>query len=123
MQTLLSRFCEEFVRILQPAGRLVVVVPRADHLAELREQGLLLEVPPEKATTVTERLSRAGLIRRSETRVEYGIETDGELRRLLTAMGPSAHHSAATAAVPDDVGIEVTVSVDVLSFVHTAPAA
>lgn len=114
---------DEFARILRPAGRLVVVVPSTGHLAELRDQGLLLDVPPEKATAVTDRLSPAGLVRRSDVRVEYGIETDAELRRLITGMGPSAHHTTATDGVTDDASIDVTVSVDVLSFGHASSAA
>ena len=114
------RNADEFARTLQPAGRLVVVVPSVDHLTELRDHGLLLDVPPEKATSVTDRFFPAGLVRRSATRVEYPIETDGELRRLLAGMGPSAHHTDSTAEVADDVSIDVTVSVDVLSFVHSA---
>ncbi|GGI48303.1 23S rRNA (guanine745-N1)-methyltransferase [Agromyces flavus] len=113
----------EFARILHASGRVVVVVPRVGHLAELRRAGLLLDVPPEKASTTTERLDDAGLIRRSAATVEYRIEADGNLRRMLSGMGPSAHHAASTADVSDDTSIEVTVSVDVLGFGHRSGSA
>ncbi|MFE5671566.1 putative RNA methyltransferase [Agromyces sp. NPDC056523] len=109
---------EEFARILRPAGRLVVVVPGVDHLAELRREGLLLDVPPEKAAAATDRLADAGLVRRSASRVDYRIEADGALRRLLAGMGPSAHHAASSSEVSEQRTIRVTVSVDVLVFGH-----
>ena len=108
----------EFARILRQSGRLVVVVPRVNHLAELRRDGLLLDVPPEKASAATDRLSDAGLVRRSAATVEYRLEADGDLRRMLAGMGPSAHHTAAATGVPDDETVGVTVSVDVLGFGH-----
>ena len=114
----------EFARILRPSGRLVVVVPRVDHLAELRRDGLLLDVPPEKASAATDRLTEVGLVRRSASTIEYRIDADPDLRRMLAGMGPSAHHAAATADIADDASVRVTVSVDVLAFGHAGhPAA
>ncbi|WP_430646519.1 methyltransferase domain-containing protein [Agromyces sp. GXS1127] len=110
----------EFARILRPGGRLVVVVPSAAHLGELRERGMILDIPPEKAATVTEQLAPTGLARAAARRVEYSIETDATHRALLAGMGPSAHHESARAASEDGTGVRsVTVSVDVLEFRHT----
>ncbi|GAA2023221.1 methyltransferase domain-containing protein [Agromyces tropicus] len=108
---------DEFARVLRPAGRLVVVVPAANHLHQLRSRGMLLDIPPEKDAAVTDRLGGAGFMRSAATRVEYAVDADGALQRLLTGMGPSAHHADALSAASDGSGPqEVTVSVDVLSF-------
>ncbi|WP_173923986.1 putative RNA methyltransferase [Agromyces sp. Marseille-P2726] len=108
----------EFARILRPGGRLLVVVPRAAHLHELRRRGALLAVPPRKVTAVTEQLDSAGLVRTRSRAVEYLLSADESTRALLIGMGPTARH---TAARRDDHGtgtMDVTVAVDVLTFVH-----
>lgn len=113
----------EFVRILRPGGRLVVVVPGRDHLRELRDRGLLLGVPPEKAAAVSEQLAAVGLTRRSASRVRYPLHADAETRALLAGMGPSAHHAATLGhGAPDGVE-DVTVDVDVLGFELASPSA
>lgn len=112
----------EFVRILRPGGRLVVVVPRPEHLQELRERGMLLDVPAEKAITVTEQLAAAGLSRRSASRVQFVIEADSETRALLAGMGPSARHAASLAQHTTDDSGDVTIAVDVLAFELAAPS-
>lgn len=112
---------DEFARILRPGGRLVVVVPRPEHLHELRQDGLLLDVPPEKANAVTEQFATAGLDRRRDDAVDYRLDADRETRELLAGMGPSAHHAAAlgrTSDEPSAVTVTVTVAVDVLTFEH-----
>lgn len=109
----------EFARILRPSGRLVVVVPHADHLCELRELGMLLEVPATKASAVTEQLAAAGLERRCADQVRYTVAADAGTRALLVGMGPSAHHAASLAdrsqKIPDR-SVDVTIAVDVLGF-------
>ncbi|MEV1129674.1 putative RNA methyltransferase [Agromyces sp. NPDC049794] len=111
----------EFARILRPGGRLVVVVPRADHLRELLELGSLLGIPPQKAETVTEQFAAVGLLRHSATRVQYAIEADSATRVLLAGMGPSAHHAASLADGSTVGSLEVTVAVDVLAFELASP--
>lgn len=111
----------EFARILRPAGLLVVVVPGAEHLRELRDLGMLLGIPPAKAGAVTTQLGAAGFEARSTRRVQYAIQADSETRALLAEMGPSAHHAAMRAGADIDGIIDVTVAVDVLSFELASP--
>ncbi|MCI0155843.1 methyltransferase domain-containing protein [Leifsonia shinshuensis] len=101
----------EFHRVLRPGGTLVVVVPRADHLASLRQEGTMLDIPADKSDDVSAAATPlfAPLARE---RVTYALPVDEALRRALTAMGPSARHAD---AAPAEVA-ETTVSVDVLSF-------
>ncbi|MBM7504735.1 methyltransferase domain-containing protein [Agromyces aurantiacus] len=111
----------EFARVLRTHGTLVVVVPRATHLAELRAAGMLLDIPPEKSVTVSEQLAVAGIERRTARSVEYTLSADRATRALLAGMGPSAHH--ATSPADDHAeAVEVTVSVDVLTFGHAGSA-
>jgi len=111
----------EFARILRPDGRLIVVVPRARHLRELRDGGILLDVPPEKANAVTDQLAAVGLVRRSLVPIEYGLHADRRTRALLAGMGPSAHHPGSLGELTSEETAEVTVAVDVLTFAHAAP--
>ncbi|WP_448004585.1 putative RNA methyltransferase [Agromyces bauzanensis] len=112
----------EFARILRPGGRLVVVVPRPEHLRELRERGLLLDIPAEKSNAVTEQLAAAGLARRSAARVQYLLEADTDTRALLAGMGPSARHAGSLAGGSTDGSADVTVAVDVLAFERASPS-
>ncbi|WP_400998423.1 putative RNA methyltransferase [Agromyces sp. GXQ0307] len=112
----------EFRRILRPEGRLIVVVPTAAHLGELRVRGALLDIPPEKDAAVSDQLRSAGFARRAGRRVEYEVDADPELRAQLAGMGPSAHHSAALAVPDDDDVARVTVSVDVITFEVAHPS-
>lgn len=112
----------EFQRVLQPGGSLVVVVPRADHLAELRAVGTMLDVPGDKAE---ELIAAAAPLYALQTRehVAADLRLTPDLREALIAMGPSAHHAASRAAAMGDEEAAANLpgaarlSVDVLHFV------
>ena len=101
----------EFARILRAGGTLVVVTPASDHLAELRDAGLLIGMQSDKLAKLDESLqphftlgTRSGL--------RYEVDLSPAAAADLTGMGPSGHHEAAG---PWQGGT-ATVSVDVSSF-------
>jgi 23S rRNA (guanine745-N1)-methyltransferase len=106
----------EFHRMLRAGGSLVVVVPRPDHLAELRAAGTMLDVPGDKAE---ELITASEPLYALQTREHVAAELrlTSEVQEALIAMGPSAHHSAArttdtAAGLPESTHL----SVDVLHF-------
>ncbi|CAM5329113.1 methyltransferase domain-containing protein [Leifsonia shinshuensis] len=101
----------EFHRVLRPGGTLAVVVPRAEHLASLREAGTMLDIPTDKAEDV---IASADALYAPLARehVAYDLALNDALRLALAGMGPSARHAAASPAE----AAETTVSVDVLTF-------
>ncbi|GAA1755883.1 methyltransferase domain-containing protein [Agromyces humatus] len=108
----------EYARVLKPGGVLIVVVPTAAHLQEIRRTGTLLDVPAGKSDRVAEQLSESGLVLRSTTSPEYTFSAEAATRALLANMGPSAHHGDRLARhdLRDGASVEVTVSVEVLTF-------
>ena len=108
----------EFHRVLRPDGRLLVVTPGPEHLAELVSTLGLIEVDAEKETRLDRALSR---FFRLETVRPYQRElllshTDVA---LLVAMGPSARHvepaqvSACLASQPEPAGVTAAVELRV----------
>ena len=109
----------EIARVLRPDGRLVVVTPAPDHLAELVGPLDLLHVDPDKAARLAASL---------EPDLEpVGTRTRGRRLTLsraaaatLVGMGPHARHTtpaaiaAGLARMPER--IPVTVSVDVSTY-------
>jgi 23S rRNA (guanine745-N1)-methyltransferase len=98
----------EFSRVLQPDGRLIAVTPRADHLAELRSQHDLLDVPAGKAEQLAG--AAAEFFDLVDTRVvKYHVSATAGLASDLIAMGPNAFHTLPTAVAGGSVGIDVTI--------------
>lgn len=101
----------EFARVLRPDGLLVVVTPRPDHLAGLRDAHGLLGIASDKAdqlkaaaTEFFEPLSGTGIIRTHE--VTAALAADA------VAMGPNAFHR-----LPQEVdGGSIVVAVDIQVF-------
>lgn len=80
----------EFHRVLRRGGRLVVVTPADDHLAELG--AAVLDVDPRKrerlATTLGERFEQV-----SGTTVRYPMALGADDVRRVAGMGPAGHHA------------------------------
>lgn len=106
----------EFARVLRPDGRLVVVTPKPEHLAGLRDRHGLLGVPAGKADQLAvaaaeffEPLSVGGLVRSQQV--------DADLAADVIAMGPNAFHRP-----PEQViGGNLVVAVNVQVFRPLAP--
>lgn len=108
------RHAEEFHRVLRPDGVLMVVVPAADHLIELRGPLGLLEVDPYKDTRLAEslhdRFTPADL-----TELHLPLHLSHEDITTVVGMGPSAHHLAPEtlrtrlADLPDPVPVTASV--------------
>ncbi len=106
----------ETARVLAPGGRLVVVTPAADHLAELIGPLGLLSVDPDKAARLDTAL-RPSLRRVAGTSYRTVLDLDHAAVATLVGMGPHARHltsgalAARLAALPDRVGVTVAVEI------------
>jgi len=85
---------EEFRRVLTPDGRLVVVTPGDDHLAELRKNLGLLNLDPEKLERLDASMRGLTLVDREE--LTHPLDLPVEATRDLVAMGPNAFHEHAS---------------------------
>lgn len=100
----------EFARVLAHDGRVVVVTPTADHLAELRSRYDLLGIEDDKGrrllATMTEflALERTTTLRRLST-------LPADTLSALIAMGPNAFHHAPSVDGPMQVTFAVEVHV------------
>jgi 23S rRNA (guanine745-N1)-methyltransferase len=103
----------ELARVVRPGGRLVVLVPAAEHLVELRTRLGLLEVDPRKA----ERLAAAlgdGFREESDRTIRWTTQLDHDAVRHLVLMGPNALHqddvrlTASIAALPERTPVTVS---------------
>jgi len=81
----------EFARVLVPGGLLLVALPAAGHLAELREHVPVLQIEPDKHERVIERLA-GGFTLSSKRSITYALELPGADAALLLQMTPSARH-------------------------------
>ncbi len=108
----------EAARVLVPGGRLVVVTPRPDHLAELVGPLGMLAVAPDKAAHL--RTEATLLAHVTTTRVQDRRRVDRTTAVDLALMGPTGHHATEeelagrAEALPDQ--LDVTVDVDVSVF-------
>lgn len=110
------RNAAEFHRVLRPDGLLAIVVPQDTHLQELRAEGLMLDVQPDKAALLIDGMGAyfAPEARRSVSSTMALAPAD-----VLAAvgMGPSAHHTTAggpAANAPE--ARQVTAAFDLLLF-------
>ncbi|PZE37595.1 putative RNA methyltransferase [Curtobacterium sp. MCPF17_031] len=98
----------EYARVLHPGGVLVVVTPRAGHLAELA--AATISVDPEKERRLHDSLTPAFTLRSTED-LTWTMELTAEDVHDVVHMGPSHHHVAAdTVFAPETVTAAVTVS-------------
>jgi 23S rRNA (guanine745-N1)-methyltransferase len=98
----------EYARVLHPGGVLVVVTPRAGHLAELAEA--TISVDPEKERRLHDSLTPAFVLASSED-LTWTMDLSAEDVHDVVHMGPSHHHVAADRVFsPTTVTAAVTVS-------------
>ncbi|TFV76626.1 23S rRNA methyltransferase [Blastococcus sp. CT_GayMR20] len=109
----------EIARVLAPGGRLVVVTPASDHLAEIVGPLGLLRVDPDKATRLAGTLE-PHLVPVGSSAFRQELRLDRAAVATLVGMGPHARHldpaalASSLAALPEPVG--VTVSVDIGTY-------
>jgi 23S rRNA (guanine745-N1)-methyltransferase len=109
----------ETARVLRPDGRLVVVTPAADHLAELVGPLGLLRVDPDKGARTASSLE-PHLRRVAASGHREELTLDHAAVRTLVGMGPHARHlrpaalADRVAALPEP--LRVTVAVDVTTW-------
>ncbi len=85
------RNAAEFARVLRPDGRLVVVTPRAGHLASLAAHTGMLAIEEEKDARLAESLA-GHFVPESTRDVDIRMTlTPGEMADLAF-MGPAGHH-------------------------------
>jgi len=80
----------EFARVVRPGGRLVVAIPGADHLAELRTRFHMLAIEPNKAEKIVSQM--AGFVLEGRREVRASFDLSGEALQELVGMTPSIRH-------------------------------
>jgi 23S rRNA (guanine745-N1)-methyltransferase len=85
------RNAPEFARVLRPEGRLVVVTPRAGHLASLAAQTGMLAIEDEKDARLAESLA-GHFLPESVRDVDIRLTLTPSEMADLAFMGPAGHH-------------------------------
>ena len=117
------RNAAEFHRVLNDEGLLAVVVPHDDHLRELRDAGLALDIPANKAEDLGVSL-QPWFAQETRARVSSRHDLGADDVAALIGMGPSAHHTGATSIADRwPARRPVTFSFDVLGFRRRAAPA
>lgn len=114
------RPAEEIVRVLRPDGRLVIVVPAEDDLAELREAAQGRAIATDRTPRVAEefastplRLKQQQSWRRRELHDRAGIE---ELLAMTYRGARHSHRDRLLRRLEDSPTLEVTLAAHVLRF-------
>lgn len=107
----------EFHRVLRPNGLLLVVVPQDTHLQELRAAGIALNVRSDKAAQLGETLGDWFALEAREA-LARTLSLSGPEIAALVGMGPSAHHTdaSALASIDDASRHPVTTAFECFSF-------
>jgi 23S rRNA (guanine745-N1)-methyltransferase len=108
----------EFARILAPGGKLVVVIPTSNHLAELRQIQPILAIQSDKREAVVQALAGEFVLDHEE-KLDVPLHLNGEQITDLVGMTPNAwflkdNQKEQLAAVET---LEVTAHFEVLVFV------
>jgi 23S rRNA (guanine745-N1)-methyltransferase len=85
------RNAAEFARVLRPGGRLVVVTPRAGHLAAVTRQTGMLGIGADKDDRLADSMSAHFVVRSAQDLDVPMVLTRGEVADLAF-MGPAGHH-------------------------------
>jgi len=82
---------EEFRRVLDAKGSVIIALPAADHLQELVERFDLLTVPDDKIDAVADGFGSTFELTERQP-ISYEMHLSPEEALHLIAMGPSARH-------------------------------
>ncbi|MFA9446663.1 putative RNA methyltransferase [Egicoccus sp. AB-alg6-2] len=111
------RNAAEAARVLVPRGRLVVVTPADEHLAELRERLGLLAIEPGKDERL--RAELAPHLDHLDTReIRTQVHVDRADAAALATMGPTGHHLDAAQLQERAAALAATTTVTVAVRVH-----
>jgi len=103
----------EFNRVLDPSGKLIVVIPAPEHLAELRERNGLLGLQPDKLQAVVASLE--GEFKLSDVvSLTYVLDLPTAAVGNLIGMTPNARFQGEDG--PDFEAITTMAAFDILSF-------
>ncbi|MBT2531334.1 methyltransferase domain-containing protein [Arthrobacter sp. ISL-48] len=105
------RNAAEFARVLRPGGRLVVVTPRAGHLASLARQTGMLGIGADKDDRLADSMSAHFVVESADNLDIPLVLTLGEAADLAF-MGPAGHHVDRAAIVGKLEGLAPVIEVE-----------